>query len=83
MKIYAVCVRLDAGYLYDQDDMKKAGIQIGDKIELVDASVGGWHTDVYLKGYDTKFNSVFFDFEDEDGNPYNIYTDKRFATYIG
>lgn len=80
-KIYAVCTNLNAGYPSDQKHIKESGIKVGDKIELKDARVGGWHTNVYLVGYKGSFNSVFFDFEDEEGNEYDIYSDKSFRTY--
>lgn len=79
--IYAICTTLEAGYPGDQKKIKESGIKVGDKIELKDASVGGWHTDVYLVGYEGSFNSVFFDFVDEDGNEYDIYNDKNFKSY--
>lgn len=79
--IYAICVTLDAGYQSDQKRIKESGINVGDKIELEDARVGGWNTDVYLVGYDGSFNSVFFDFVDEDGNEYDIYSDENYKAY--
>jgi hypothetical protein len=80
-KIYAICTTLDAGYDYEQEEIKESGIQVGDKIELEDALVGGWHTDVWLVGYPDSFNSVFFDFVDENGEDYDLYNDMDFSAY--
>lgn len=81
-KIYAVCRTLEAGYPSDQERFNRSGIQIGDKIELEDASVGSWMSEVWLVGHEDPFNSVFFDYVDEDGEPYNIYRDKSFSQYM-
>lgn len=61
-KIYAICTTLDAGYDGDRKRISDSGINIGDKIELDNACVGGWSTEVYLVGYEGSFNSVFFNF---------------------
>lgn len=80
-KIYAICTTLDAGSDYDQENIKKSGIQVGDQIELEDAAVGSWSTKVWLVGHKGSFNSVFFDFVDENGEDYDIYQDINFSMY--
>lgn len=81
-KIYAICTTLEAGHPCDQEKIKESGIKVGDKIELAHASVGAFHTDVWLIGYNNGcFNSVFFDYVDENGEKYNIYYDEYFRTY--
>ena len=80
-KVYAVCVTLDAGYDYDKKKISDSGINVGDKIEIETACVGGWSTSIYLVGYKGSFNSVFFDFVDENGEEYDIYHDKVFQQY--
>lgn len=82
MRIYAICTTLDAGYDTDREKIRNSGISVGDKVELKDAKVGTWHTTVYLVGYKGSFNSVFFKFVDENGDEYDIYSDKNFLTYI-
>ena len=81
-KIYAICKTLDAGYDYEKKQMSESNINIGDKIELLNAKVDSWTTDIYLKGYKDSFNSVFFDFVDESGNSVDIYHDVRFRSYM-
>lgn len=83
MKVYAICTTLDAGMDCDKERMLDSGIKVGDKIRLEEALVGGWHTDVWLLGYHKSFNSVFFEYEDENGNPYNIYEHMGYKYYDG
>lgn len=80
-KIFAICTTLDAGSEYDQGKINSSGIRVGDKIELETACVGAFHTDIYLVGYEGSFNSVFFDFEDENGDVYDIYQDEKFWSH--
>ena len=63
--IIAKVVTLQAGYRAEQKELK--------------SWVGGWHTDVTLKGGGS-FNSCFFDFY-EDGKSLNVYADERFQKY--
>lgn len=71
--VYAICVRNEGGFKSDQERFDKSGIKIGDKIRVLEAKVDKWITDVYLEGYEGRFNSVFFNYVDKDGMPYNIY----------
>lgn len=80
-KIFAICKTLKAGTDFDKKRIADAGINIGDKIELENACVGSFYTDIYLVGYKNSFNSVFFTFVDENGENYNIYDDERFQSY--
>ena len=77
-KIYAVCKTLNAGDANDKKYVEECKIQIGDKFELVNAKVFRWDSIIWLDGFDKPFNSVFFDYFDDDGNAYNIYRDKEF-----
>lgn len=79
--LYAICKTLDAGTDYDEKIMKKNNIKVGDEIEVDSIFVHSWSTDVYLVGYEDNFNSVFFNFVDEDGNEVDIYSDERFRDY--
>lgn len=79
-KIYAICTTLNAGYGEDKKRILDSGINIGDKVELENARVDRWSTKVYLVGYKNSFNSVFFDFVDENGKEYDIYNDKKFQS---
>lgn len=78
MSIFAICTTHEGGTDFDKDTILKSGIQIGDKIELNDAEVHGFHSVVYLDGYNTGFNSIYFDYVDENGKPYDLYNDESF-----
>lgn len=79
-KIYAVLKTKTAGYKLEQELIEKTGLEIGDKVELIDASIGRYSSTVTLKDLGT-FNSVFFDYE-EDGKEINIYNKKEFWNFI-
>ena len=83
-KIYAVCKTLKAGYPTERERFQKSGIRIGDKFEVVEISMGQSYTSVWLKGYenDVPFNSVFFNFVDEEGCDYDIFSDPEFNPYL-
>ncbi len=53
---------------------------VGKKYAVERISVFPYSTDVYLKGIDSKFNSVFFDFE-KDGKAYDPTKDKENWTW--
>jgi hypothetical protein len=80
MTIYAIIKNLDCGYPGDREQVAKAGFKVGDRFILEDVSMGQSHTTVYLNR-EGGFNSVFFDFE-ENGQPLNIYADRRFNPYL-
>lgn len=61
---------------------KNAGLQVGERYEVEDVSMGGSYTSIYLTDIDGVFNSVQFDFEDENGIEVNIYKDPRYNSYI-
>lgn len=81
MKIYAIFKYPENGYNCDVKAAKDAGLVVGEKYELHNACVGGFHTDVYLEDVDGSFNSVQFEFVDELGNDVNIYKMPEFSTY--
>ena len=77
--IIAKVVTLQAGYRAEQEEVEELGWNIDDEFEVKNISVGGWYTDVTLKG-GSSFNSCFFEFY-EDGKPLNVYSDERFQKY--
>ena len=81
MKIYAIFEYPDNGWDYDKKTAKEAGLVVGEKYELHDASVGGWQTAIYLEGFYDVFNSVQFEFVDELGNEVDIYKIPEFRSY--
>lgn len=74
MKVYAKFVE-NCGW---NDDKKRAidnGLVIGKTYEVDEVIVHSYHTRVYLKGFKDWFNSVAFEFYNEDGTESTIIED--------
>lgn len=69
------------GHDCDKEYVKKMGLKVGERYEVEDISMGGSHTSVYLKDIKGSFNSVQFEFE-EDEKPIDIYRDPRYNPYL-
>ena len=80
--LYAKFMYSDSGYASDIEIAKNAGLKIGQRYEVEDLSMGQSYTSIYLKRIGGPFNSVQFDYEEEDGMPVNIYEDKRYNPYM-
>jgi len=70
------------GYPSDVEKSKKAGLVVGSDYPVSNISVGQSYTNVSLENFPGTFNSVQFEFY-EDGEPINIFRDRRFNPYIG
>ncbi len=71
----------DGGWDSDIEHSKKAGLKVGERYEVEYISMGSWYTDVHLKDFKGHFNSVQFEFE-EDDTPINIYDNPKYNPYI-
>ena len=74
MKVYAKFVE-NCGW---NDDKKRAidnGLVIGKTYEVDGVIVHSYHTRIYLKGFKDWFNSVAFEFYNEDGTKSTIIED--------
>jgi hypothetical protein len=77
--IYAVLETHDAGWEGEQKRIKELNMKIGDKFTVNNIAIGSWNTDVYLDEFpDDYFNSVFFNFVDENGSEVDIFKCKEF-----
>lgn len=47
-------------------------LEVGKMYEIKQMVIEGFHTEVHLDGLGGYFNSVFFEFYDEDGKEYDI-----------
>lgn len=65
-KYYAKLVTLNAGYPHDKLQVKK-NLILGNTYVIEDMYISAWYTDVYLEGFSGGFNSVFFEFYNENG----------------
>lgn len=57
------------------------GIKVGDRFTIRSIGMGQSSTSIYLIEHSGHFNSVFFDFE-ENNEKLNIYVDSRFNPYL-
>ncbi len=80
--LYAKFMYPDAGYNFDVECAKKAELKIGERYEVEYLSMGQSNTSIYLKGVDGCFNSVQFDFEEDDKTPVDIYRNHRYNPYL-
>ncbi len=72
----------DNGSKFDVEKVKESGMVVGCEYPVDTISMGQSHTNIYLSGFKGVFNSVHFEFF-EDGNPLDIFRDRRFNPYIG
>ena len=79
--LYAKFMYPDYGHDCDVESAKKAGLKVGEKYEVEDLSMGGYYTSIWLKGIDEIFNSVQFDFY-EDEQPIDIYRSPKYNAYL-
>lgn len=79
--LYARFMHPDGGWDSDIKYAKKAGLKVGERYEVEYLLMGSWHTDVYLKDIEYSFNSVQFEFE-EDDTPIDIFSDPRYNPYL-
>lgn len=79
--LYAKFMYPDNGHDCDIKHAIKVGLNMGEKYEVEDLSMGGSHTSIFLKNIDGVFNSVQFEFE-EDDVPIDIFKDYRYNPYL-
>ena len=79
--LYAKFMYPESGLHADIETAKMASLEVGKKYVVEDVCMGGWFTDIYLKGFDEAFNSVQFEFE-EGGESIDIYSDPRYNPYM-
>lgn len=79
--LYARFSHPDVGRDYERKVASKV-LKVGERYPVHDIQMGSWYTSVYLCGFDIAFNSVFFDFEGQNGEPCNIYIDSKYNPYV-
>lgn len=80
--LYARFTYPDNGWDADVERAKEAGLKVDEKYEVENISMGQSNTKIYLKEFTGCFNSVQFEFEEENGAPVNIYKDRRYNPYM-
>lgn len=82
MKLFAVVNSLSNGHDHDREQLKELDLQLGDKLEVRTVAMGRWSTLIEMTETRAFFNSVNFRFEDELGQPVDIYQDPRYNPYM-
>lgn len=82
MPLYAKFVHPDQGMEYDKKQVREVGLEVGRKYEVSCVDMGQSYTSIWLAGYKNSFNSVHFEFYDEDGLPHDIYDDPDYNPYL-
>ena len=77
MALMAKYVRPQAGYVEPNK------LAINEVYPVTKVEMHGYHTNINLEGYgEENFNSVNFDFQDENGAPVNIFAMPEYNPYI-
>lgn len=79
--LYAKFMYPNSGWDSDVEYAKKVGLKAGEKYEVECVSMGQSHTSIYLKYIKGDFNSVQFEFE-EDEKPIDIYRSPKYNPYL-
>lgn len=61
---------------------RASGLMKGEKYLVENVSMGQSYTSIYLDYPQNNYNSIMFDFVDEEGNEVNIYDDQIYNPYI-
>lgn len=78
--LYAKFMYPENGYDVDIEEAERYGLEIGKKYEVEYLSMGGFHTSIFLKNINGVFNSVQFDFF-EDEQEVDIYRNPKYSGY--
>jgi len=81
-KLFARFNHPESGYKGCREAARYYGLLVGERYEVSNVVMGASYTDVYLCGYLRPFNSVLFDFEDEDGSAHDIYRDPKYNWFL-
>lgn len=81
VSLYARFNHPKSGYPCDNERAHSDGLIVGKRYAVERVSMGQYNTLVYLSGFGC-YNSILFDFEDEDGTPHDIFRDKKYNPYI-
>ena len=82
MGIQAMFLYQHNGTKFSQENVMKAGLVLGASYDVESISMGQSNTAIYLVGYKQPFNSVHFEFFEND-KQIDIFRDKRFNPYLG
>lgn len=72
----------NGGWPAERGYAESMGLKVGERYEVEHVSMGGSYTSIYLTDINGVFNSVQFDFEEEDGTYVDIYNNPKYSSYI-
>lgn len=79
-KIYAVVKTYNAGYDTEEDEIRKK-FELGQTLEIKRIEVGRSSSKVYLKGYNSYFNTVFFTFVNDENKEVDVFSSEEQLIY--
>lgn len=80
--LYARFEYPESGWPSDRDYVEKSGLEVGKRYLVEKVDMGQSYTSIFLDGFRRPFNSVHFEFEEEDYTPVDIYRDRRYNYYM-
>ena len=81
-ELYAKFVHPDWGLEYNKKKVREVGLEVGRKYRVTSVDMGQSYTNIGLAGFQGLFNSVQFEFYDENDQPHDIYNDADYNPYI-
>jgi hypothetical protein len=72
----------DSGYQHHKDQIAELNLELEKRYLVEDVQMGQSYTGIKLDGCERYVNSVFFDFEEDDFTPVDIYSDPRYNNYM-
>ena len=82
MRLFAKVVTLEGGYKINEEEIRNSGYKIGDMFKVSDVSMGQSITYVYDAKDGRSYNSIYFEFYDENGVEIDIYNNNLFNPYM-
>ena len=80
--LYARFMHPEYGRAHDREQAATSGLVVGERYLVEDVEIGQSYTGIKLNCFRKAFNSVLFEFEEEDCSPIDIYTDPKYNPYI-
>ena len=81
LHLWAILTNKENGY--DLDKSLVRDMPLGTKLKVVNMHIGGHSSAFEAQGYPLSFNTVQFDFVDDDGRAVDIFRNRRFNQYLG
>lgn len=80
--LYARFLYPDNGNPYFREKLLSSGLVVGERYRVIDVEMGQSSTYITLDGFGLMFNSVYFEFENEDCTAHDIFRDPKYNRYM-